>query len=349
MPQDRSLKQSSLPASFDYTSSHEFMERVRTGMPPLIICVACNGGIQGKEANEVIPETADEIAESAGAAYDAGAAMVHIHARDPEDLTRGAKNAEPWREVLRKVRERCPDLIINATTGGGPNMTMEERASSVEAGPEVASLNLAPDMSRFRLKERLAPLPNPRPAIDVDECIPFTYGLIHQFAALMKLHKVKPEMELYHPGCLWGVRYLIENDLVQKPYWIQTVMGYQTGSLPTVESVLHMLKDFPKDSLWLCSAIGPYQLPLTTLATLMGGHVRVGLEDNVYYSRGQKAVSNAQLVERTVRIAHELNRPVATRAQARAMLGLREKPTQYEAEESEAKGVATVAGSRTRL
>jgi 3-keto-5-aminohexanoate cleavage enzyme len=126
-------------------------------------------------------------------------------------------------------------------------------------------------------------------------------------------------------------------------------MGYQTGSLPTVENVLHMLKDFPEDSLWLCSAIGPYQLPLTTLATLMGGHVRVGLEDNVYYSRGQKAVSNAQLVERTVRIAHELNRPVATRAQARAMLGLREKPTQYEAEESEAKGVATVAGSRSRL
>jgi 3-keto-5-aminohexanoate cleavage enzyme len=110
-----------------------------------------------------------------------------------------------------------------------------------------------------------------------------------------------------------------------------------------------MLKDFPEDSLWLCSAIGPYQLPLTTLATLMGGHVRVGLEDNVYYARGQKAVSNAQLVERTVRIAHELNRPVATRAQARVMLGLREKPTHYEAEEAEAKAVASVAGSRSRL
>src|SRR6202047_5297577 len=104
-------------AWFDYTDSHEFMERVRKGMPPLIICVACNGGIQGKEANEVIPETADEIAESVGAAYDAGAAMVHIHARDPEDLTRGARNAEPWREVLRKVRERCPGIIINPPTG----------------------------------------------------------------------------------------------------------------------------------------------------------------------------------------------------------------------------------------
>jgi 3-keto-5-aminohexanoate cleavage enzyme len=106
------------------------------------------------------------------------------------------------------------------------------------------------------------------------------------------------------------------------------------------------LKDFPKDSLWLCSAIGPYQLPLTTLATLMGGHVRVGLEDNVYYARGHKAVSNAQLVERTVRIAHELNRPVATRAQARAMLGLREKPSQYDAEEAEPKGASSLALDR---
>jgi len=93
--------------------------------------------------------------------------------------------------------------------------------------------------------------------------------------------------------------------------------------------VLQMLKDFPKDALWLCSAIGPYQLPLTTLATLMGGHVRVGLEDNVYYARGQKAASNAQLVQRTVRIAHELNRPVATPAQARSILGLKCQPSKY--------------------
>jgi len=305
------------------------MERVRAGLPPLIICVACNGGIQGKEANEFIPETAEEIAESVGGAYEAGAAMVHIHARDPEDLTKCARDPEPWREVLRKVRERCPDIIINATTGGGPNMTMEERASSLKAGPEVASLNLAPDMSRFRLKERRPPLPNPRPAQEIDECVPFTYGQIEQFASMMKERGIKPEMEIYHPGCAWVVQSLIEKGLVDKPYWIQTVMGYQTGSYPTVENVLHMLKDFPEGALWLCSAIGPYQLPLTTLATLMGGHVRVGLEDNVYFARGQKAVSNAQLVQRAVRIAHELNRPVATPAQAREILGLKPEPSRY--------------------
>lgn len=323
----------SLPPWFNYTNSYEFMERVRQGMPPLIICVACNGGIQGKEANEFIPEAAEEIAESVQAAYEAGASMVHIHGRDPKDLTKNASDTETWREVLRRVRESSPEIIINTTTGGGPGMTMEERQSCLAAGPEVASLNLAPDMSQFKLKERRPPLPFPRPALEIDECIPFSYGQIHQFAAEMKRRGIKPELEVYHPGCAWVVRYLIEHSLLEKPYWIQTVMGYQTGSFPTVENTIELLKEFPAQSLWLCSAIGPYQLPLTTLATLMGGHVRVGLEDNVYYSRGQKAKSNAELVARSVRIATELNRPVATPAEARSMLGLRSQPTQYPADE----------------
>jgi 3-keto-5-aminohexanoate cleavage enzyme len=106
-------------------------------------------------------------------------------------------------------------------------------------------------------------------------------------------------------------------------------MGSQTGSLPTVENVLQLLKEFPEGALWLCSAIGPYQLPLTTLATLMGGHVRVGLEDNVYYSRGRKAKSNAELVNRAVRIGRELNREIATPAQTRAILGLKAEPSSY--------------------
>lgn len=329
MAGNEQAESSQQPPWFAYTHSGEFMERVRSGMPPLIICVACNGGIQGKEANDVIPETADEIADSVFGAYEAGASMVHLHARDPKQLTQGARDSDAWRDVLRKVRQRCPEIIINATTGAGPGMTMAERAASLAAGPEVASLNLAPDMSKFKLKERRSPLPFPRPALEIDECIPFTYGQIHEFAAEMKQRGVKPELELYHPGCVWVVNYLIEHGLIEKPYWMQTVMGYQTGSFPTVENIIQLLKEFPEGALWLCSAIGPFQLPLTTLATLMGGHVRVGLEDNVYYSRGQKAKSNAQLVERTVRIAQELNRPVASPAQARAMLGLRSQPTQY--------------------
>ncbi len=191
----------------------------------------------------------------------------------------------------------------------------------------MATLNLTPDMSKFKLKERKAPLPHPRPEIDYDDCVPFSYKLVNQFAAEMKKKNVKPELETYHPGGAWVIRDLIENGLIDKPYFVQTVMGIQTSSFPTVENVLGLLKEFPEGSLWLCSAIGYFQLPMTTLAILMGGHARVGMEDNIYYRRGEKLKSNAQAVERTVRIAHELNREIATCAQAREMIGL---PTSLE-------------------
>lgn len=312
-----------------YADAYDYMQKVREGMPPVIICCACNGGIQGKESHDKLPETADEIADSVHEAYKAGAAMVHVHARDSRDTTRPATTVETWYEVNKRIRERCPDIIINDTTGGGPGMTMQERLSCLDAQPEVASLNLAPDMSRFVIKERKPPLPHPRPPIVYDECIPFTYGQITSFATEMKARGIKPELEIYHPGCAWVIRHLIDESLIDQPYWIQTVMGYQTSSFPTADHVVHMLRDLPDQTIWLCSGIGPYQLPMTALATLMGGHVRVGLEDNVYYRRGEKVKSNAQLVERAVRIAHELNREVATPAEARKMLGLRATPSQY--------------------
>jgi len=311
-----------VPASWRYTDSYEYMQRVRAGMPPVIICCACNGGLQGKEANPAIPETPQEIADSVHEAYEAGASMVHVHARDPERLPGPARRAADWQEVNALIRERCPDIIINNTTGGGPGMNDEERLSSLDAMPEMASLNLVPDMSRFRLKERAAPLRHPRPAFEYDDCWPVSYKLVKWFATEMKKRRIKPELETYHPGGAWVIHDLIEQGLVEKPYWIQTVMGYQTSSYPTVQHVLDMLRDFPDDALWLCSGIGPFQVPMTTVALLLGGHVRVGLEDNVYYRRGELARSNAQLVERTTRLARELGRDVATPRQAREMLGI---------------------------
>ncbi|UCD80244.1 MAG: 3-keto-5-aminohexanoate cleavage protein [Desulfobacterales bacterium] len=314
---------------WNYADSYEFMEKVQQGMPPLIICVACNGGVQGKEYNENLPETADEIADSVYGAYQAGASMVHIHARDPNNLASCARTTEVWHEVNQKVRERCPDIIINNTTGGGLDMTMEERLSCLDAMPEVASLNLTPDMSKFKLKERKAPLPHPHPAIDYDDCLPFSYKWVTRFASEMKKRNIKAELETYHSGGAWVIRDLIDQGLIDKPYWIQTVMGYQTSSFPAVQNVVSLLSEFPKDSLWLCSGISIFQLPMTTLAILLGGHARVGMEDNIYYRRGEKLSSNAQVVERTVRIAHELNREIATPVQARKMLGLSETPTSY--------------------
>src|SRR5438128_2733223 len=115
-----------------YADAFEYVERVGK-MPPVIICCACNGGIQGKEANANLPETADEIADSVFGAYQAGASMVHIHARQPAHQTRPAITTDVWLEVNTKVRERCPDIIINNTTGGGPGMTMDERLQCLPA------------------------------------------------------------------------------------------------------------------------------------------------------------------------------------------------------------------------
>ena len=305
-----------------YADTYEYMEHTRRGLPPVMICVACNGGIQGKETHAALPESPDEIADSVYGAYQAGASMVHVHARSSRDLTLGARSLDDWLAVNRKIRERCPDIVINNTTGGDLSMSMDERLSCLDAKPDVASLNLTPDMSRFIMKARLPPLPNPRPEEEVDVCLPFTYGIVERFAGEMQKRGIKPEIETYHTGGAWVVRDLIERRLIKPPYLIQTVMGAQTASYPTPENVLHMLRELPSEVVWLCSGIGPFQLPLTTFALLMGGHVRVGLEDNLYYSRGRRYTDNAEAVRRAARLAHELNRDVATPAQTRQMLGL---------------------------
>lgn len=309
-----------------FADTYEFMEHTRRGLPPAMICVACNGGIQGKETHGALPETPDEIADSVYAAYEAGASMVHVHARDPKNPTLGAKTRDDWLVVNRKIRERCPDIVINNTTGGDLVMTMDERLSCLDAKPDVASLNLTPDMSRFVMKARHAPLAHPRPETEIDTCIPFTYGIVERFASEMQRRGIKPEIETYHSGGAWVIRDLIDHGLLQPPYLIQTVMGTQTASYPTPEHIVQLLRELPPETVWLCSGIGPFQLPLTTFALLMGGHARVGLEDNLYYSRGRKFVDNAEAVRRVVRIAQELNRSVATPAQTRQMLGL--APTQ---------------------
>ncbi|HNP35222.1 MAG TPA: 3-keto-5-aminohexanoate cleavage protein [Woeseiaceae bacterium] len=298
------------------------MQHTRSGFPPAIVCVACNGGIQGRESHPALPETAEQIADSVYYAYQAGASMVHAHARNPKDLTQGARVADHWKSLDAMIRERCPDIIINYTTGGDLEMTMTERISSLSAKPEIASLNLTPDMSRFRLKQRDAPLPNPRDEREIDCCIPFTYGIIEQFAAEMKKRGIKPELEIYHPGGAWVIRNLIEKKLIAPPYLIQTVMGAQTASYPTPENLLQIVKEFPPGAIWLCSGIGPFQLPMITMGAIMGGHIRVGLEDNLYLRRGQQFKDNADAVRWAVRICTELNREVATPNQARAILGL---------------------------
>jgi 3-keto-5-aminohexanoate cleavage enzyme len=301
----------------------------RQGFGPAIITCAVNGGVQGKEAHAVLPETPEEIAAQAGEAYDAGASIVHIHARGPRDWSQSSTDPKMYREVNALVRERCPDMVINNTTGGGPTLTMEARFACLAVGPEMASLNMGPDMSRFRIGERPDTFPSPHPASLYDDCIPFTYGIIEGLAAEMMRLGTRPEMEIYHPGQFWVVQHLIDGGAIEPPYALQFVMGYQTSSYATPEHLWGLIKEIPEGSQFFVCGVGPYQLPMTTMSLLSGGHARVGLEDNLYYSRGRRFRGNGEAVERAVRMAQDLNREVATPAQARELLGIPATPRAY--------------------
>jgi 3-keto-5-aminohexanoate cleavage enzyme len=316
---------------WDFHNPYEWLKRARKWeFPPLIICAAITGGVQGKEANPNLPETPEEQVEQTYAAYQAGASMVHLHVRDPQKWWDGSGDVEQYRKVNGMIRRACPDIIINNTTGGSPGMTTEQRLACLDAQPEVATLNMGPDMAMFNLKERKAPLPHPRPAFDFDGALPNTYGEVRQFARAMKERGIKPEMEVYHPGLLWPVFDLIEQELVEPPYFIQFVMGYQTSPWATPHNFVNFMGNLPSQTVLEVSGVGSFQLPLTTLAMIAGAHmVRVGMEDNVYYKRGQLLENNAQAVERVARIARELNREIATPAQAREMLGLSQTPSRY--------------------
>lgn len=183
-------------------------------------------------------------------------------------------------------------------------------------------------MSRFRLPARPSSLPHPHDELIFDDCIPFTYGIIEQLAATMKDAGVKPEMEMYHSGQFWVSQSVIAAGLSDPPHLFQFVMAYQTSAFPTPANLVHLVNELPPDSVFFVCGVGPFQLPMTTMSILMGGHVRVGLEDNLYYERGRKLSGNGEAVERVVRIARELNREVADPRQAREMLGLG-SPRQY--------------------
>ena len=316
---------------WDFYNPYEWLERVReSSFPPLAICVAITGGVQGKEANPNLPETPEEQVAQTLACYEAGASMVHLHVRDPQKWWDGSGEAAQYRKVHALIREACPEIIINNTTGGSFGMTIEDRMACLDAAPEVATLNMGPDMYKLRLKERKPPLPHPRPAQEVSGALPVTYEELSQFATAMQKRSIKPEMEVYHPGQLWSVFDLMEQQLVEPPYLIQFVMGYGMSPWATPGNLINFFEQVPSQCAVEVSGVGPFQLPMTSLAMILGAHmVRVGMEDNVYYKRGRLLKNNVEAVRRAVRIARDLNREIATPAQARQMLGLSPSPSRY--------------------
>lgn len=275
-------------------------------MDKLIVTAALTGGFHGKEANPNLPITPDEIAQAAYDCWQAGAAIVHLHARDAA----GKPTCDPliYSEIVDKVKARC-NVITQVSTGAGPELSPEERLRAVEAGAEMASLNMG-TMVRTRFKENSFFL-NTRPQIET-------------YAKAMWDRGIKPEMEVYGHSMMVDVDNLIKKGLLRKPYYINFVLGMShQGGLPAEPKHLLSLIDYlPADAIFNVSGVGPGQLPLTTLAMLLGGHSRVGLEDNIYYTKGVMASSNVQLVERTVRLARELGKEIATPDEARQMLQL---------------------------
>ncbi len=315
---------------FDYRNPYEWAQRTAaSSLPPLIICAAITGGVHGKEVNPNLPETPEEQVEQTYDCYRAGASMVHVHARDPENWGEGTGDPQAFYDINGMIREKCPDMILNLTTGGSYGQTFEERVRCLDAKPETASLNLGPEMYKVRFKERKAPLLHPRNEIYMNDCSHATYKEISTLAGMMKERGIRPEMELFHPGHYWVINDLISQRLVEKPYKIQFVLGSITASYATPWNVMNMIQEMPNDSIFSIAGLGPFQTSMATMAILLGGHVRVGMEDNVYYRKGELLRSNAQAVERVVRLAKDMNREIANPIQAREILGLSTTPTSY--------------------
>jgi len=275
-------------------------------MRKLIITVAPTGSLTTREQLSWIPVTPKEIAESALEAYKAGAAIVHIHVRDPQ-TGKAVQDQELYRETIEYICAES-DMIICTTTGGGATSGVGPmgRIVSLDLKPEMASLNCG------SMNFGKAIFPNPP-------------DLIETFATKMRELGIRPELEVYEIGHIANTKQIAE--LVGPPFRFNFVMGVNGGIPATLESLLLMrntvAKFFGRESSWMATAIGKYETPICAHAILLGGDVRVGFEDNIYYSRGVKAESNAQLVKRMVRIAQEVGREIATAEEAREILQIR--------------------------
>ncbi len=339
--------------SWNFTDNREWREHFNK-WPPVIISCAITGGMHNKAANPNLPETPEEQADATYEAYKAGCSIVHIHARSSfTNYAMQSDAAEDFYKANRLIRERCPDIIINDTGTPVFNTDDEDQMTKFfeQCNPEVASLDVGMLYMRFKTKfpdemiqavggaEGVKAIGKERGAImDLlpdnrvlfEGVIPLGYSKTEKLARAMKANDIKPELELFNSQSWWFVDNLINKKLIEPPYWCQLVFGQDGAcSPPTVMAAMEMIDNMPPQSLFSAIGVGPLQLPINTLSLIMGGHIRVGLEDNIYYKKGELAESNAQQVERAVRIVNELNREVATPAQAREMLGISQTPKQY--------------------
>jgi uncharacterized protein (DUF849 family) len=297
----------------------------------VIITCAITGSIHTPSMSPHLPVTAQEIAASALEAAAAGAAIVHLHARNPED-GRPDQSPEAFEPFLRVIKQRS-DVVVNLTTGGSPFMTVEQRIKPAAIWqPEIASLNMGsmnfglfPMLKRYRdFKHAWEPemLENSRDLVFRNSYKDITY-------ALTELNETgaRYEFECYDTSHLYSLAYFLDEGLVTPPLFVQTVFGLMGGIGAHPEDVLHMKRTadrlFGKHYVWSALGAGRNQLPIAAQAAAMGGNIRVGLEDSLWISAGKLASSNAAQVEAAAKIVDGLGLQLATPADARAALSLK--------------------------
>ncbi|MDO9238330.1 MAG: 3-keto-5-aminohexanoate cleavage protein [Aquabacterium sp.] len=270
-------------------------------MDKLIITAALNGAEVTRAQQPALPITPEEIGIAAVQCAQAGASIVHVHARNPDGSP--TQDINMYRQIIAEVSQRC-DVIVQISTGGAVGMTPQERLAPVALRPEMATLSMG--------------------SVNFGGGVFINHPAdIEAFAREMQAQGVKTELEVFDSGMLATTTRWLANGILSSPAHIDLVLGVPGGMAGTPQALMYLLSQLPVGATWGVSAIGAAQLPLTTMAILLGGHVRVGLEDNICYRKGELASSNAQLVDRVVRIAAELERAVATPAEARQMLGVK--------------------------
>lgn len=265
-----------------------------------VITVATTGPIAFKSDNPALPTTPEEIADEVFAAYEAGAAVAHVHLRDADQ--RPTADLGIARRVMGLIADRCP-ILVQMSTGVGLGVPFEERERLVELRPRMATLN--PCSMTFGSGEFLNP-----PA-----------G-VRRLAARMRELGVKPELEIYDTGHLDVCLRLRDDGLLDEPLQFSLVLGVVGGMAATPDNLLTMVRRLPAGAIWQVIAIGRANLTLTAMGLALGGNARAGMEDTLYLRKGELTPGNLPLVQRAVRLATDLDRPVASVAETEALLAL---------------------------
>jgi uncharacterized protein (DUF849 family) len=306
-------------------------------MEKLIITAAITGNITLPVQTPYLPLTPQQIIDDAVRAANAGAASVHIHGRDPK-TARPTTEPAVYKEIAAGIKARS-NVIVCVTTGGTADMTPAQRAQVVPAlKPELATFNMGsinfsihPIADRYKDEDYKYPWEKEFAAGTKDFIFRNTFGDIEKLIQMMQENNTKSEFEVYDVGHLYNINFLVKRKVIKFPIWLQFVTGILGGIGAYVEEVVHMKQTADRlfgSENYVWSVIGagyPAEFNLATLAIMMGGHARVGMEDNIFVEKGVLCKSNADLVEKVVRIAKELGREVATPDEARKILGLKGK------------------------